>query len=204
MFFTKIFLFSSWGSTLKLKIKKRKESRSPIRKKIRGVSDLRQSFGFHLKELIKNQEKENEEKIEEENDEEETPGCDTDEREKEFEKLKKLKIDSEVDFLRLQEKIISYYKQTDNEHTFIINYRNYLESINNQIRNFRQQLRISVVGELQVNYADASSEKVKQLTKEMESLTVIINQVNDNIYRIKNRTLKKAENILRRDRKSVV
>ena len=185
------------NEALKLKIKKRKESRSPIRKKIRGVSDLKESFGFHLKELIKNQEKENEEKIEEENDEEEIPGCDTDEREKEFEKLKKLKIDSKVDFLRLQEKIISYYKQTDNEHTFIINYRNYLESINNQIRNFRQQLRISVVGELQVNYADASSEKVKQLTKEMESLTVIINQVNDNIYRIKNRTLKKAENILR-------
>ena len=185
---------------LKQKIKKREESKSPKKKKIRGVSDLRKSFGFHLKEVVKAKDKKNEEKIDEENEEGgefETPGCDSEKKENEFEKLKKLKLDSEEIFHTLQEKINSYYKQTNDQQTYIINYRNYINTINTQIRSFRQQLRISVVGEMDFNFGNLHSEKVNQLTKYMEAITNIINQVNDFIYTIKNRTLKKGENILR-------
>ena len=38
---------------------------------------------------------------------------------------------------------------------------------------------------------------ITQLTKDMEIISNLINQVNDYIFYIKNRTLKKAENILR-------
>ena len=48
-----------------------------------------------------------------------------------------------------------------------------------------------------MNVEDLSGGKVNQLTKDMESTTNIINHVNDFIYTIKNRTLKKGENILR-------
>ena len=97
----------------------------------------------------------------------------------------------------MQVKINAYYKGTDNQQTYIINYRNYINSFNNQIRSFRQQLKISVVGEANLNVLGDSGAKVNQLTKDMENTSNIINQINDNIFIIKNRTLKKGENILR-------
>jgi chromosome segregation ATPase len=180
-------------------IKKREASKSPKRQRIKGVSDLRKSFGFHLKEVAKFGNKKDEEKIDEENEEgiEENPSLDKEKKQSEFEKLKRLKFDCETIFRALQNKITSYYKETDNQQTYITNYRNYINTINNQIRSFRQQLRISVVGEIGLNVEDLSGGKVNQLTKDMESTTNIINQVNDFIYTIKNRTLKKGENILR-------
>ena len=181
---------------LKEKIKRNAERNSP-KKKIRGVSDLRKSFGFNLKELVKKIDQKKEEKIDEDEEGEETPGCDTSQKENEFEKLKKKKIEAETTFHQLQEKISSYYKETDNQQTYIINYRNYINSINTQIRSFRQQLRISVMGEAAFNFGELWGGKVNQLTKDMESISYIINQVNDYIYIIKNRTLKKGENILR-------
>ena len=194
---SEIQILSRENERLKQKMKRDAERNSP-KKKIRGVSDLRKSFGFNLKELVKiidNQKKE--EKIEEDEEGEETPGCDTSQKENEFEKLKKKKIEAETAFHQLQEKISSYYKETDNQQTYIINYRNYINSINTQIRSFRQQLRISVVGEAAFNFGELWGGKVNQLTKDMESTSYIINQVNDYIYIIKNRTLKKGENILR-------
>ena len=180
-------------------IKKREASKSPKRQRIKGVSDLRKSFGFHLKEVAKFDNKKGEEKIDEENEEgiEENPSLDKEKKQNEFEKLKKLKLDCETIFRALQNKITSYYKETDNQQTYITNYRNYINTINNQVRSFRQQLRISVVGEMGLNIGDLSGGKVNQLTNDMESTTNIINQVNDFIYTIKNRTLKKGENILR-------
>ena len=139
---------------LKLKMKKKEDRYSPRKNNIRGISDLRKSFGLNLKEIGKFKGRENmkknvfkdeEEDIEEEEEGEVTPGCNTDQKEAEFEKLKKLKMESEEAFLKLQEIISSYYKQADNEYTYVVNYRNYLESLNNQIRSFRQQLRISVM-----------------------------------------------------------
>ena len=190
---------------LKLKMKKKEDRYSPRKNNIRGISDLRKSFGLNLKEIGKFKGRENmkknvfkdeEEDKEEEEEGEVTPGCNTDQKEAEFEKLKKLKMESEEAFLKLQEIISSYYKQADNEYTYVVNYRNYLESLNNQIRSFRQQLRISVVG-APVNIVDMSGGKLDQFTKDMESTTNILNQIDDSLNRIKKRTLKKAENILR-------
>ena len=182
---------------LKQKMKRNAEINSP-RKKIRGVSDLRKSFGFHLKEVVKIYEKKSEEKIDEENEEgeNENPGLDKEKKRAEFEKLKELKVQSEATFEKLQERISSYYKETDLQQTFIINYKNYIESINNQIGSFRQQLRISVVGEANFNFGE-NGVRANQLIKDMEATSTIINQVNDNIYTLKNRTLKKGENMLR-------
>ena len=63
---------------IKANIRRKSESKSPI-KKIRGISDLRKSFGFILKDLYNKKEKdeENDEIKEEENEDGTTPGCDT-------------------------------------------------------------------------------------------------------------------------------
>ena len=189
------------NENLQQKIKKRGESKSP-KKRIRGVSDLRKSFGFDLKEFRRNNEKkEQEKKIKEENEEDEeeddTPGVYSNEREAEFERLKKSKVEYETAFFQLQEKISNYYKDTDNQQTYITNYRNYIQSINDQIRSFRQQLRVSVIGEENMIFDNISGDKVSKLTKDMEDTTNIINQINDSLYIIKNRTLKKGENMLK-------
>ena len=181
-----------------LKARIKRNSEKNVKKIIRGISDLRKSFGLGLKEIFKNNLKGNDEEMyDDENENGITPGCDTEEKEIQFEKLKKSKMDLEINFHDLQDNIISFYKETDNQITYIENYRNYIDSINNQIRSLRQQLRVSVVGEAQFNFAYLSGKNVEQLTKEMETITFTINQVNDNVYIIKNRTLKKAENILR-------
>ena len=184
---------------LKANIRRKSENKSPV-KKIRGISDLRKSFGFFLKDLNQNKNEkneENEEIKEEENEDGVTPGCDTEEKEMEFEKLKKLKMEKEILFHQIHEDIVSYYKAADNELTYTTNYRNFIDSINNQIRSFKQQLRISVVGGANFNFGKMTDNNVKQLNKEMDETTFIINQINDFLYIIKNRTLKKAENILR-------
>ena len=181
---------------LKARIRKNSENRSP-RKKIRGVSDLRKSFGFNLKKIRNDNKKQNKGEDDEINEEKNEDG-DISGKGDEFEKLKKAKKDSEAIFHKLQEAINSYYKDTDKQITYITNYRCYIDSINNQISSFRQQLRVSIVGEAQYNFLDKSSATLKQLTKDMELITNIINQVNDNIYVIKNRTLKRGENILER------
>ena len=101
-------------------------------------------------------------------------------------------------FYKLHEKISNYYyKDTINQLTYITNYKYYIESINNQIRSFCQQLRVSVVGEENVNFDFLSGDKVNQLVKDLELTSNLINQINDVIYKIKNRTLKKCENMLR-------
>ena len=117
---------------LKQKMKRNAEINSP-RKKIRGVSDLRKSFGFHLKEVVKIYEKKSEEKIDEENEEgeNENPGLDKEKKRAEFEKLKELKVQSEATFEKLQERISSYYKETDLQQTFIINYKTKLVLLDN-------------------------------------------------------------------------
>ena len=182
---------------LKIKIKRNAKSKSPKKRRIAHVSDLRKSFGFNLKEFGNNNKRKKDLKINEDNEEElDTPGC-SGEREDEFEKLKKSKIECETAFYKLQEMICNYYKDTDNQLTYITNYRNYLESINNQIRSFRQQLRVSVVGEENAIFDYLSGDKVNQLVKDIELTSNIINQINDLIYIIKNRTLKKGENMLR-------
>lgn len=164
---------------IKANIRRKSESKSPI-KKIRGISDLRKSFGFILKDLYNKKEKdeENDEIKEEENEDGTTPGCDTEEKEIEFEKLKKLKMDKEILFHKIHEDIVSYYKAADNELTYTTNYRNFIDSINNQIRSFKQQLRISVVGGANFNFGKTTDNNVKQLNKEMDETTFIINQIN--------------------------
>ena len=159
-------------------------SRKNPRKKIKGISDLRQSFGLELKV---NSNDENEDEI----------SLDTNEKEEEFQKLKKVKMDSEITFHKLQNNIIGFYKEIYKQKTYIKNYRNYIYSVNNQIRLLGQQLRVSVVGAAKFNSANKLGKNVEQLTKDMETILYIINQLNDYIYTIKNKTLKKAENFLR-------
>ena len=77
-----------------------------------------------------------------------------------------------------------------------MNYSNYINSINNQIRAFNQQARVSVVGEEQFNFYNLIGGKIKQLMQEMEATSLMIKQVDDNIHSLKIRTLKKAENII--------
>ena len=67
--------------------------------------------------------------------------------------------------------------------------------MNNQISSFKQQLRVSVVGEPEFNFSYIKY--ADQLTKDMEIIISIINQVDDNLYMIKNINLYKAENIIR-------
>ena len=185
------------NQNLKLKQESKKKAISP-KKKIRGASDLRQSFGFNLK---KNEKKENSHQntqnaINEEDNEDDGP-ISKESRKAEFEKLLKNKHEIENNFKNNQIKIINFSKELDNEKTYVVNYSNYIESLNNQMRRFNQQLRVSVVGEEQFNFYNLSGGKMKQLTKQIEETDFIIKQVNDEMHTLKIRTLKKAENIIR-------
>ena len=77
-----------------------------------------------------------------------------------------------------------------------MNYSNYIDSVNEQIRSFNQQIKVSVIGEEKINFYKSCGEKIKQLTKEMEDVNAIIKQMNDDINSIEIRTLVKIENII--------
>jgi len=176
---------------LKFNIKRKSENQQEG-KKIKDVSDLRKMFGFYLKDLNQKKLEEIEEKKKKESEELPIPGS-----EKEFEKLKKLKGEKEILFNKMKDEIISYYKKADDEINYINNFREYIESMNNQINSFKQQLRISIVGGINFNFGKMTDNYADHLIKEMEETSFIISQTDDFLYIIKNRILKKAENILR-------
>ena len=89
-----------------LRARIRSNSRKSPRKKIKGISDLRQSFGLELKV---NSNDENEDEI----------SLGTNEKEEEFQKLKKAKMDSEITFHKLQNNIIGFYKEIYKQKTYI-------------------------------------------------------------------------------------
>ena len=66
-----------------------------------------------------------------------------------------------------------------------VNYSNYLNSVNNQIRAFNQQTRVSVVGEAQFNFFNLMRDKIKLLTQGVEDTNFIIKQVSENIHSLK-------------------
>ena len=190
-----ILSLSKENQALKLKHQSNQKEKSP-KKKIRGASDLRQSFGFNLKKVEKkDMNKNNQNVINEEENEEEGP-ISKEQRNAEFEKMKNDKNNSEKAFKQIQQKIINYSKELNSLTIYIVNYSNFMNSINTQIRSFNQKTRVSVVGEEQFNFYNASSGKIKQLTKETEALDLIIKQVEDDIQTLKTRTMKKAENII--------
>ena len=182
---------------LKLNIIRKKSPERRRQPQIKTASDMRQSFGFILKGLKKYKKKEDNEE-EEEKENYETPGLNNDLKKNEFEKLLKSKTDYEIVFHELREKINDYYKKMNNEKTYIDNFRSYINSLNERIRSFRQQLRISIIGQESLNFHDSSNKKVDQLSKDLESTSKIINQINLIFTNTKNRTLKNGENILNR------
>ena len=93
-----------------------------IKKKIRGASDLRQSFGFNLKKVEKkDMNKNNQNVINEEENEEEGP-ISKEQRNAEFEKMKNDKNNSEKAFKQIQQKIINYSKELNSLTIYIVNY----------------------------------------------------------------------------------
>ena len=92
----------------------------------------------------------------------------------EFEKLLKQKTDSEQKFKHYHQKIISVSKELNAIKTYNVNYSNYINSINEQIRKFNQQTRVSVVGEAQFNFFNLMRDKIKVLTQGVEDTNFII------------------------------
>ena len=166
---------------------------------IRGISDIRQSFGFNLK---KHENQENKAKdqngqnaIKEEENEDEGP-LSAEERKNEMEKLLKQKADCEKTFKENQQKVINYSKEIEELKTYLANYSNYINSVDEQIKTFNQQTKVSVIGEEAVNFYKSCGDKIKQLTKEMEKVNYIIQQVDESIQSLEKRNLKKAENLI--------
>ena len=157
----------------------RKNSRKSPSKKGIHISDLRKSLCL---DLMENSGK-NENKNDDENEDEMNLGFKIDEKEDKFKDINKAKKESEIILYKLQDDIIGFYKETNNQITYITNYTYYIYSINKQINSFRQQLRVSVVGEAEYNFSNKSEKNVEQLIKDMEIITFIINQVNQNIYK---------------------
>ena len=93
----------------------RKLKKSP-EKKIKDISDLGKSFGLGFKDNF-NIEK-NIHKNDDENEEGLSQGYNINEKEDEFQKLKKTKIDLEKIFHKLQDNIISFNKKIDNQITY--------------------------------------------------------------------------------------
>ena len=173
---------------LKAKIRRKSSKKMPIpqkKRKIENIKDIRESFGFFLKENKQRNQNENlnkapfvEDKIE-------------------LEKLKKLKKNSEIVYRKLHDQITAYYNDTNDQINFITNCKNYIYSIYDQINSLKQQLRISVVGEMNFNFGKETKINPNKITKEMEKILYIINKVNNILSTIKNEALKKGENILR-------
>ena len=163
--------------------------------KIKGVSDIRKSFGFVLKDLKKKKkEGKEDEDIKEEIEEYITPGIDDESKQIEFENLKKIKIYFELFFHELQGKINDYYKNVSFQQTSIGNYKNYINLLNNKVRSFGQDLRISIGGQNMAKFL--KSNKSEKITKDLESILFTVNKVNVIITLTKNGALKKGENIL--------
>jgi len=171
----------------KIRIKSLKKIPVPLKnkKKIENLIDIRESFGFFLKENNQNYKNEKIAKVS------------FDEDKIEFEELKKLKKNSEIVYLKLHNEIKSYYDDTINQINFIINCKNYIYSMYDQINSLKQQLRISVIGEINSNFDNGTKSNGNQLTKEMENILYIINEANNILSTIKNSTLRKGEYFLR-------
>ena len=188
------------NQNLKMKHQLNKQQNLP-KKKIRGASDLRQSFGLNL---IKHEKKENQNYNynqyrqyvvkEEENDDEGPLPQET--KKIEFEKLQKKRFEKQETFKQYQQIIIKYSKDLGALKIFNVNYSNYINSLNNQIRAFNQQTRVSVVGEEQFNFYNLMSGNIKKLTKQIEDTNFLVRQIEENIHSLKTRTFKKAENII--------
>ena len=173
---------------LKAKIRKKSIKKIPLppkKKNFENIKNIRESLGFFLLENKPNNRNENLNKVL------------VNEDKIEFEKLKKLKKNSEIVYHKLHDEISSYYNDANDQINFISNCKNYIYSIYNQINSLKQQLRISVVGEMNFNFSNELKINVNQLTKEMEAILYIVNEVNNNLLTIKNANLKKGENILR-------
>ena len=168
--------------------KKRNKSKSPI-KKIRGIKDISNSFGFK-KRVKKKEQNEHDIKIKEDKKKEE-------EKKKEFEKFKKLKSENEILFKKLLEEINSYHKQAEDHMIYTTNIRNYIDTLNNQIGSLKQQLRVSIVGGVNYNYTQNIDNFVNQLSNDMDKTISIINQINRNLDIIKNSIYNEAENTLK-------
>ena len=169
----------------KLKAKKRgKTPKKIINKNMNNIDNIRESFGFFLKDNdqnIRNDNLNNAPVFQDEN---------------EFEKLKKLKKNLESVYHKLHEEIVAYYNDANNQKNYLTNYKYYINSIYRQINSFKQNLSISVNGGNKFNFGETKTIS-NQLTKEMEAILYIINKENNNLSTIKNKTLKKGENILR-------
>ena len=172
----------------KLKAKKRgktpKKVKKVIGKNINNVDDIRDSFGFFVKDNEQNNKNENLNNSPFEQDE------------TEFEKLKKLKKNLETVYQKLHEEIIAYYKDAKNQNNYITNYKNFIYSIYSQINLYKQNLSISVYGGNKINLSETTNIS-NQLIKEIEAILYIINKVNNNLSMIKNKYFKKGENILK-------
>jgi len=116
--------------------------------------------------------------------------------EEEFKNLKKIKEEKEILFNKIKDEIVSYVEEVDKEMIYINNFRDYVDSINNQIRSFKQQLRVSIVGGINFNFGKMTDDNADLLIKELEETSLIINQVNELVNISKDNILKKAENIL--------
>ena len=178
-----ILILSKENENLKLKHKEKLEENHP-EKIIRTPIDIRQSFGFNLKTQENKEEKEEEGSLTSE------------EMQKEFDKLKQQKADSEKTFKINQEKVINYSKEIDTLKTYAENYSSYIDSINEQIRSFNQQTKVSLIGEEKINFYKSCEDKIKQLTKEIEQVTSTIKATNEIINSLEITTLKEAENSL--------
>ena len=194
---SQISILNKENEELKSKITKTNTKIMPEPTKIRKLSDLRQSLGFHLK-CFQNVDEKEEEKEDKKEEKEiyNTPGLNTDSKKIEFENLKKLKTEYEIEFHELQEKFNNFLKSINEQQIFFENYRSYINVINSQIGKFRQKLRISVVGHENLNMKKTSDIKVEQLIKDLDNISKKTFKANEISSIIKNKTLKKGENIL--------
>ena len=184
------------------KLKSSKRDKSPerryVKRNIRGISDVRKSFGFVLKKKKQQEKKEEKEDKKEDKKEEEenvTPGIDSESKKEEFEQLKKSKTDLEIQFHELQKKMGDLYNDMKAQMNYIGNYRSYINALNEKILSFRQGLGISVIGQ-QIDFQKASDAKTEKLSKELQAILMKINQITIIASLTKNGTLKKGENIL--------
>ena len=89
----------------------------------------------------------------------------------------------------------AFYKETENQFVYVINYNTFINELNQEINSLKDQINISVVGTEMMQKQQAKNNKIIEFTNSLETISLKIKQFNEIINDSKNQKLKNAENI---------
>ena len=106
-----------------------------------------------------------------------------------------LKKEQEKKLQEITQTTSAFYKETENQFVYVINYNTFINELNQEINSLKDQINISVVGTEMMQKQQAKNNKIIEFTNSLETISLKIKQFNEIINDSKNQKLKNAENI---------